>query len=105
MEEVRAIRKVKIGILNCETGKVIKEKTVDAALAMQEGEKISRWFDRRETFFSGNPIWEYWEKVGVLGKFKAVARGSSLSSVAAESVAVFKGRKGTEHEFYIEGTE
>ena len=48
----------KIGIINCVTGKIIKEKTVNSELALQEGEKISRWFDRRDTFFSGKPIWK-----------------------------------------------
>lgn len=31
---------IKIGIINCVTGKVIKEKTVDSELALREGEKM-----------------------------------------------------------------
>jgi len=98
------IAKIKIGIMNCETGRIIKEKTVDPELALQEGEKISRWFDKKDTFFSTKPIWKHWENVGILVKFKALAKGNSWSDVAAESIVVFKGDKdrGEEHEFYME---
>jgi len=34
------VAKIKIGIINCVTGKVIKEKTVDSELALREGEKM-----------------------------------------------------------------
>lgn len=34
------VAKIKIGIINCVTGKVIKEKTVDSELALGEGEKM-----------------------------------------------------------------
>lgn len=98
------IAKIKIGIINSETGKIIKEKTVDPESALQEGERISRWFDKRDTFFSGKKIWKHWENMGILAKFKALTNGNSWSDVATESVAVFKKDKdrGEEHEFYMQ---
>ena len=94
----------KIGIINCVTGKIIKEKTVNSELALQEGEKISRWFDRRDTFFSGKPIWKRWENLGTLTKFEVIIKGNSWNDVAGESIMVFKADKdrGQEHEFYME---
>jgi len=95
---------IKIGIMNCVTGKVIREKTVDSELALQEAEKISRWFDRRDTFFSGKPIWKRWETVGTLSKFEGLVKGTSYNDFAVESIAVFggKGTRGEEHEFYMQ---
>ena len=98
------IAKIKIGIVNCETGRIIKEKTVDPESALQEGQKVSRWFDKKDTFFSGKSIWKHWENLGILTKFKALTKGNSWSDIVTESVMVFKGDKdrGQEHEFYME---
>jgi len=94
---------IKIGIMNCVTGKVIREKTVDLELALQEAEKISRWFDKRDTFFS-KAIWEHWKISGTLSKFEKLANGTSYNDIAVESIAVFKGdgARGEEHEFYMQ---
>lgn len=95
---------IKIGIINCVTGKVIREKTVDSELALQEAKKISRWFDRRDTFFSGKPIWKHWEILDMLYKFKKVVEGTSLQDIATDSIVVFgeDGAQGEEHEFYMQ---
>jgi len=97
------VAKIKIGIINCVTGKVIKEKTVDSELALQEAEKISRWFDKQDTFFS-KAIWEHWKILGMLLKFEAVVNGTSLQDIATDSIAVFgeDGAQGEEHEFYMQ---
>lgn len=95
---------IEIGIINSVTGKVIGEKTVDSERAMQEAEKISRWFDGQNTFFSGKPIWEHWKILGMLSKFDAIGRGTSLQEIATDSIAVFNGDRigGEEHEFYVQ---
>lgn len=105
---------IRIGILNCETGKEVAKKEMVKPLfrnndeeffkqAMKEAKKVSQWFDQRDTFF-GIPVWEHWEKIGILGKFEAVVRGSRLGNLAVESIAVFnkEGNRGVEHEFFIE---
>ena len=108
---------IKIGILNCETGKerIVKELQKELfeedksflKRVMETGKKISRWFDRQDTFFSGKEIWNYWERVGTLTKFEVLARGSRLSNVAAESIIVFngKGNRGVEYQFFMERVE
>jgi len=97
------VAKIKIGIINCVTGKVIREKTVDPELALQEAKKISRWFDRQDTFFSGKPIWKHWEILG-MSKFEGLAAGTSHRDLAVESIVVFEEGKaqGEEHEFYMQ---
>lgn len=108
--------KVRIGILNCENGKERVAKEIEKQLfegnevflerAMAAGEKISRWFNRQDTFFSGKKIWEYWELAGILSKFEAVVRGSSLGNVAYQNIAVFgKEGFGVEYEFFMERTK
>ncbi len=93
---------VKIGIFNTVNGRTIRGKTVQRKEALKTAEKVSRWFDMQDTFFSGKPVWEHWENAGILEKFRAVIHNQSLSDVAYESVAVFnkKGR-GEEHEFFV----
>ena len=95
---------IEIGIINSVTGKVIREKTVDSEQAMQEAEKISRWFDKQDTFFSGKPIWEHWKILGTLLKFETVARGTSLQDIATDNIVVFgeDEAQGEEHEFYMQ---
>lgn len=95
----------RIGILNAESGKAKIEKETNQGEALKVAEKISRWFDKQDTFFSGTPIWKYWKIIGILSKFEAVVSGNSLGRVAAESVAVFHGNKTTEHGFFIERKE
>lgn len=94
-----------VGILNCETGRQIRRKTADDSSAMRVAEQVSRWFDERDTFFSGKPIWELWTLTGIVeGRFKPFIESRSLrSDVVAESVMVFPPDKrlGVEHEFYI----
>ena len=92
----------RIGILNCKNGKIKIEKNVGQEKALKVAEKISQWFDKQDTFFSGNPVWEYWKNSGILSKFEAMISGNSWNEVATESIAVFNGNKGTEHEFFIE---
>lgn len=92
----------RIGILNAKNGKIKIEKETNREEALKVAEKVSRWFDKQDTFFSGTPIWEYWEKVGILSKFRAVVKTDSWNKIAVESVAVFKGNKGTEYEFFVE---
>lgn len=94
---------IKIGIVNCVTGKVIREKTVDPELALREAEKISRWFDKQDTFFS-RAIWKHWEKLGMLPKFEKFAKGTSCIDSVSTSVVVFKGNenRAEEHEFYMQ---
>ena len=79
--------RIVIGIINCDTGKKIIEKTLEnnaifiggkqefqkKALAVLK--KASAWFDKQNTFFSGKPLWEYWEKMGMTAKFEAVIEG------------------------------
>jgi len=98
------VAQIKIDIINCVTGKVIREKTVDSELALQEAEKISRWFDEQDTFFSGKPIWKHWKGLGILSKFKGLVKGTSYNDIAVESIVVFKGdgTRGEEHEFYMQ---
>lgn len=95
----------KIGIINAETGKVAIEKQATEEDALKVAERVSRWFNSKDTFFSGKPIWERWRYFPGLRKFEALVEGSRLTNVATESVAVFKGNKGTEYEFYIERKE
>lgn len=94
---------IKIGIVNCVTGKIVKEKTVEQEVALKEAEKMSKWFDKQETFFS-KAIWEHWVLMGTLYKFLKLADGSSYNDLAVESIAVFKNPKarGEEHEFYMQ---
>ena len=92
----------RIGILNCKNGKIKIEKNVSQGEALKVAGKVSMWFDKQDTFFNGNPVWEYWENSGILSKFEALISGDSWDEVATESIAVFNGNKGTEHEFFIE---
>ena len=98
------VAQIRIGIINCETKKVIKEKTVDLEVALEEAEKISRWFDKQDTFFPGKPIWKCWERLGMLAKFEKLVEGISFSDVAVGSTVVFKGteHRVEEHEFYMQ---
>lgn len=93
-----------IGIINSENGKVAIEKTAAEEDALKVAEQVSRWFDRRDTFFNGKPIWERWRYFPGLRKFEALIEGSGWSDVVTESVAVFKGNTGVEYEFYIKRT-
>lgn len=95
---------IKIGILNCVTGKIIREKTVDPESAFQEAEKISRWFDKQDTFFSSRAIWKHWEKLGMLPKFEKFANGATAIDSVSTSVIVFKGNenRAEEHEFFMQ---
>lgn len=95
-------RKFKIGILNTETGKKIKEKVVNQEEALRIAKKIAAWFDKQDTFFSGKKIWDCWESIGIAEKFKNIILGNGWSNIAVESIVVFKGSKSEEHEFYIE---
>ena len=93
---------IKVGILNTTNGRTVKEKVVPRKEALEAAEKISQWFDRQDTFFSGKPVWGRWESTGILEKFKSVIHNQSLSDVAYESVAVFnKKGKGEVHEFFV----
>jgi len=96
--------RIEIGILNCATGKTVLEKTVGPESAFQEAEKISRWFDKQETFFSSRAIWKHWEKLGMLPKFEKFAKGTSCIDSVSTSVVVFKGNenRAEEHEFYMQ---
>jgi hypothetical protein len=91
----------RIGILNAETGKVITERQATEEDALKVAERVSKWFDRRDTFFSGKPVWEHWKYFPGLEKFERLIEGSRWSDVVTETVAVFEGNKGTEYEFYI----
>lgn len=94
---------IKIGIVNCVTGKIVKEKTVEQEVALKEAEKMSKWFDKQDTFFS-KAIWEHWVPMGTLYKFLKLVDGSSYNDLAVESITVFKNPKarGEEHEFYMQ---
>lgn len=104
----------RVGILNTKNGKVVREKWIqDEAIYLDEkgelpdkvlntAKKMSEWFDNKDTFFSGKPIWEYWAEIGFVGRIKKLIEGSGLNNVACESVAVFEGNRGTEHEFFVE---
>jgi hypothetical protein len=91
----------RIGILNAETGKVFVERQATEEDALKVAEGVSKWFDRRDTFFSGKPVWEHWKYFPGLEKFERLIEGSRWSDVVTETVAVFEGNKGTEYEFYI----
>jgi len=105
--------RIVIGIINCDTGKMIIEKTLENNAVFIDGEqefqekallvlkKVSEWFDKQNTFFSGKPLWEHWEKMGMTAKFEAVIEGRS--DLAAESIAVFKdsNSRSEEHEIYV----
>jgi uncharacterized membrane protein len=92
----------KIGIINAETGKVVIEREATAENALEVARKVSQWFDHRDTFFSGKPIWEHWKVFPGLERFQRLIEGSSRSNVVCESIIVFKEGKGTEYEFYME---
>ncbi len=94
--------KIKVGILNTVNGRAVIEKIVPRRMALEEAEKVSMWFDEKDTFFSGKSLWVYWDNAGILEKFKEVIHNQSLSDVAYESVAVFnkKGR-GEVYEFFV----
>ncbi len=94
-----------IGIINAKNGEVKVQEEAYRDEALKVAEKVSKWFDRRDTFFSGQPIWNYWKKIGILCKFEALVSGNSWKETAVESVAVFEGGEGTEHEFYMERIE
>jgi len=94
-----------IGIINSENGKVAIEKTATEEDALKVAEQVSRWFDRRDTFFNGKPIWERWRYFPGLRKFEALIEGSRWTNVVTESVAVLVGGRGIEYEFYIKRTE
>jgi hypothetical protein len=91
----------KIGILNAETGKVVTERQASKEDALKVAGRVSKWFDHRDTFFSGKPIWEHWKCFPGLERFERLIEGSSWSGVITEAVAVFEGNKGTEYEFYV----
>jgi len=96
--------KFRIGILNTENGKVKIEKDASQEEALKTAKKVSRWFDKKDTFFSG-VLWEHWERLGIVKKFEAVVSGRSLGRIASECIVVFNGNKGTEYEFFIERVE
>jgi hypothetical protein len=106
------VKRVTIGILNCETGKKVKEKVVRQELfesddvflgeVMKEGQKIAGWFDEQETFYS-RCLWGYWSSMGILHKFVNVVKGINLGDPAAESVIIFSkdSPRGEEYKFYM----
>ena len=93
---------IEIGILNCVTGKAVRKKTVEQEVALNEAKRMSKWFDKQDTFFS-KAVWEHWSELDMLSKFEMLADGSSYNDVAVESIAVFpsSGARGEEHEFYM----
>lgn len=105
---------IKIGIINCTTGKVVKEKILkDNSLyrceqkafhrkALEETKKMSEWFDDKDTFFNSKKIWNHWEDIGDTERFKTVIKGTALTKIAFLSVAVFNSDSGYEHELYVE---
>ena len=95
----------RIGILNTNNGKIKIEKVVNQEEALKTAEKVSRWFDKQDTFFKGTAVWEHWKRLDMLSKFEFVVSGNSWNKVATESIAVFNGNKGTEYEFFIERKE
>lgn len=108
---------IKIGIINCVTGKKVKEKILkDDSLykceseifqkkALKEVRKMSQWFDDKDTFFNGKKIWDHWQEIGDTEGFKAVIKGTAFTKIAFLSVAVFNGDRGEEHEIYVERLE
>lgn len=107
----------RIGILNTETGKITRQeevadnqiyvedyhKTVEDVLS--KAKEISKWFDKKDTFFSGRAIWDHWLSMGFVERIKSLVEGKTLGNVVCESIAVFDGNKGTEHEFFVERIE
>ncbi len=105
---------IEIGIIGTETGKqIIKKVLVDHSIYKDERElftkkaidtlkKVSKWFDKRDTFFSGKPIWEHWVSVGSEIKFINIIKSSSLGSIACEEIVVFdENGKGGSCEIYV----
>lgn len=101
---------VEIGIVN-----TIKKKWISKKILIQDNyeskekfiqqviedlERLSEWFDKQDTFFSGKKIWKYWESVGITQKFKNAIEKKYTTS---ESISVFKNgeKRGEEHELYI----
>jgi hypothetical protein len=105
---------IKTGIINCVTGKKVKEKVLkDDSLykcesetfqkkVLEEVKKMSEWFDDKDTFYNGRRIWNHWEEIGDAERFKAVIKGTNLNKIAFLSIAVFNGNHGQEHELYVE---
>ncbi|MEO0126304.1 MAG: hypothetical protein ABIL44_00970 [candidate division WOR-3 bacterium] len=110
-------KKIKIGIINCETGKIVKEKILEdnsiwkdekeefQKKALKEVKKMSAWFDDKDTFFSGKKIWDCWERIGDNKRFESVIKGTGWSKISTLSVAVFNGNHGEEYELYVEEIE
>lgn len=93
-----------IGIRNTETGDTVKRKVVpeDMGEVMGQAQITSQWFDRQDTCFSGSLIWEHWKEMGkVIPHIRSLVNGDALREVS-ETVMVFDGMHGVEHEFYVE---
>ena len=106
------VKRVTIGIVNCETGQKVKEKVVKQEVfesddvflgeVMKEGQKIAGWFDEQETFYT-RCLWGYWASMGLLQKFVYVVKRINFGDIAAETVVVFSedSPRGEEHKFYM----
>jgi len=106
----------KIGILNTANGKVVKEVIIKDTIytwekellvkkVLDSAEKVSRWFDDKDTFFSGKKLWEHWKALGMMeNRIKALVSGESLGNLVCESISVFPkdGGRGVGYEFYVE---